>query len=113
MVRSMPGVSGQFEFDLGESQEGGKTRQTGGRCLILRLRAQVGGLPCRLPPAACPGLPVCLPACLRAPLMHLQLPLQPASSPIQPSPRPSHPPLHLTSTSTAPVQLREKNAEDT
>lgn len=74
MVRSLPcsacGIRArQFEFDLGGAQEGegGKTRQTGGRCLILRLCVQAGGLPCRLPPAACRQPPACQP---QAPDMH-------------------------------------------
>lgn len=114
MVRSLPLVSGQFEFDLGKSQEGGKTRQTGGRCLILRLRAQVGGLPCRLPSAALP----CLPTYSTCPPLGLPLSctsschLSCSSSPVPPSSkdrvRTRTRPRTRPSTSTAPCPPAEK-----
>lgn len=119
-VLCLPLASGQFEFDLAKSQEGGKTRQTGGRCLILRLRAQVGGLPCRLPSAASPCLLARLPACraclpLESPLSctfnrllsRRPHPIQPASNPKTVS-RSEHPRVR-PSTPTTPVHMRRRH----
>jgi hypothetical protein len=118
---------GNLSLTLGvhrESQEGGKTRQTGGRCLILRLRAQVGVLPCRLPPAVCPALRchACMRACVHAmrvpscvPSCNLKLPPPSciSNSPFQPSllkPIPSH---HNSVSSTGHARIRPSTCAPT